>query len=225
MLTFCWKPSGIQSLLAGSATFVLASALLAPLSHAGGREGGSTVFTEADGSAWTITIRPAVKVAQAEKSSVAVPEPPEALPAVRPAVAQETVQQKPTVPAAEPPAELKAPETFDVAINAGASSATFNGRSYAEIYRSIPYNQAEYYANPGYRHDATMSILFGQPVTTPVMRGAGDTGMPPQQPRYSPYQPYFMTPSEVWAYPRPAWPYFSTTAYGFGVPTGCVIPD
>jgi len=221
MLKACRNRLSFRSLITGSATFALASALLAPLSSAGGRDGGSTVFTEADGSAWTITVRPAVKTAQAEKSAVAVPAPPVETPAV-----QQTVAFQPAVPSAEPPAELKAPDSFGMAINAGVSStASVNGRSYAEVYRSIPYNQAEYYANPGYRHDTTMSILFGQPVTTPVMRQAGDTGMPPQTPRYSPYQPYFMTPSEVWAYPRPAWPYFSTTAYGFGVPTGCVWPD
>jgi len=34
--------------------------------------------------------------------------------------------------------------------------------NYQEIYDSIPYSRAEYLANPGYRHDAAMEILFGE---------------------------------------------------------------
>lgn len=32
---------------------------------------------------------------------------------------------------------------------------------YARIYRTIPFNRAEYNVNPSYRHDATMEILTG----------------------------------------------------------------
>ncbi|MCA9036613.1 MAG: hypothetical protein KDA91_15865 [Planctomycetaceae bacterium] len=32
---------------------------------------------------------------------------------------------------------------------------------YKRIFRSIPFNRAEYNANPSYRHDATMEILTG----------------------------------------------------------------
>ncbi|MEZ6049559.1 MAG: hypothetical protein R3C11_29065 [Planctomycetaceae bacterium] len=35
--------------------------------------------------------------------------------------------------------------------------------NYNQIYKSIPFSRAEYLANPSYRHDATMSILLGQP--------------------------------------------------------------
>ena len=35
-------------------------------------------------------------------------------------------------------------------------------KSYASVYESIPFNRAEYEANPGYRHDTTMEILFGK---------------------------------------------------------------
>lgn len=34
--------------------------------------------------------------------------------------------------------------------------------SYAEVYASIPFIRTEYLANPSYRHEATMEILFGQ---------------------------------------------------------------
>ncbi|TWT64287.1 hypothetical protein [Rubinisphaera italica] len=33
---------------------------------------------------------------------------------------------------------------------------------YEAIYQSIPYSRAEYLANPAYRHEATMEILFGE---------------------------------------------------------------
>lgn len=35
--------------------------------------------------------------------------------------------------------------------------------AYTRVYRSIPFNRAEYDANPSYRHDATMEILTGNP--------------------------------------------------------------
>jgi hypothetical protein len=37
-----------------------------------------------------------------------------------------------------------------------------DSRSYREIYNSIPFSRAEYDANPGYRHQATMEIMLGQ---------------------------------------------------------------
>ena len=33
---------------------------------------------------------------------------------------------------------------------------------YQRVYNSIPFNRAEYRANPSYRHEATMEILFGK---------------------------------------------------------------
>ncbi len=35
------------------------------------------------------------------------------------------------------------------------------GKSYESVYNSIPYSRAEYLANPAYRHEATMEMLFG----------------------------------------------------------------
>ncbi len=34
---------------------------------------------------------------------------------------------------------------------------------YSRIYQSIPFSRAEYQSNPSYRHQTTMSMLFGQP--------------------------------------------------------------
>jgi len=45
--------------------------------------------------------------------------------------------------------------------------------SYLDVYRSIPFIRAEYDANPSYRHDATMEILFGQLRPTVVHKYSG----------------------------------------------------
>jgi hypothetical protein len=41
---------------------------------------------------------------------------------------------------------------------------------YQSIYDSIPFSRAEYEANPSYRHDATMELLFGQMRPTVIQR-------------------------------------------------------
>lgn len=43
-----------------------------------------------------------------------------------------------------------------------STSRPINPAAYAEVYSSIPFSRAEYFANPAYRHEATMEILFGQ---------------------------------------------------------------
>ena len=49
-----------------------------------------------------------------------------------------------------------------VLANCEPTSRPINPGAYAEVYNSIPYSRAEYFANPAYRHEATMEILFGQ---------------------------------------------------------------
>ncbi len=34
--------------------------------------------------------------------------------------------------------------------------------TYSQVYKSIPFIRSEYMANPSYRHDATMEIMFGK---------------------------------------------------------------
>ena len=43
-------------------------------------------------------------------------------------------------------------------------------QAYRAIYDSIPFSRAEYEANPSYRHDATMELLFGQMRPTIIQR-------------------------------------------------------
>lgn len=52
-----------------------------------------------------------------------------------------------------PAAETSQPQLFD---------PVELGRLYREIYAAIPFDRAEYEANPSYRHEATLEFLFGQ---------------------------------------------------------------
>ena len=47
-----------------------------------------------------------------------------------------------------------------------------NGQTYREAYASIPFNRAEYNANPNYRHDAAMELLFQKMRQTVIHRHA-----------------------------------------------------
>lgn len=51
-----------------------------------------------------------------------------------------------------------------------ASRVDVNPKNYEKIYNSIPYRRAEYLANPSYRHDTTVEIMFGQMRPTVVHR-------------------------------------------------------
>lgn len=43
-------------------------------------------------------------------------------------------------------------------------------RTYRDAYRAIPFSRAEYLANPSYRHDAAMELLFGKMRPTVIHR-------------------------------------------------------
>lgn len=50
------------------------------------------------------------------------------------------------------------------------------GAEYRRLYKSIPYNNAEFRANPTYRHDATMELLTGNARHQTIVRhGAPET--------------------------------------------------
>jgi len=73
-------------------------------------------------------------------------------------------------------------------------------RNYDAVYQSIPYHRAEYLANPSYRHEATMEILFGQLRPTVVHRT--DTPQRIVNPRPQLTQPYPLSKGELYSY----WP-------------------
>lgn len=66
------------------------------------------------------------------------------------------------VPAAPLPADA-VPADAATASPSAAPARAVDPREYARIYRTIPFNRAEYNVNPSYRHDATMEILTGNP--------------------------------------------------------------
>ena len=72
------------------------------------------------------------------------------------------------------------------------STIRVNVSDYVRIYRSIPFNRAEYNVNPTYRHDSTMEILTGNGRHQTIVRHG--------------------TPKQV---PRPAAPYVGTGIPGF----------
>ena len=51
----------------------------------------------------------------------------------------------------------------------GAGAAS-QGQSYADVYKSIPFSRSTYRADPTYRHDATLEILFGKLRPTTVVK-------------------------------------------------------
>ena len=52
----------------------------------------------------------------------------------------------------------------------GTVDPRYLSQMYSEIYKSIPFNRAEYNANPSYRHDTTVEFLFGKMRPTVVHR-------------------------------------------------------
>ncbi len=76
-----------------------------------------------------------------------------------------------------------APSSVPVTMNMAAQ--------YQEIYLSIPFSRVEYNANPSYRHDATMEILFGQMRPTVVYRTPAPVYNYYDSGSFFPQQPYY----------------------------------
>ncbi len=94
-----------------------------------------------------------------------------------------------------------------------------NGLRYEDVYASIPYRRAEYLANPGYRHEAALELMFGQMRPKTVVSRYEPRVLP--TPAFSVYRPYRYSQTELNAlYYRPlglpyAWnfpllPYYPT---------------
>jgi len=71
---------------------------------------------------------------------------------------------------------------------------------YEAVYKSIPFRRSEYLANPSYRHDTTVEILFGQMRQTVIQRN--DTPQRVVNPRPQLTQPYPISKGELYSY----WP-------------------
>ncbi len=64
-----------------------------------------------------------------------------------------------------------------------------NGLTYEQAYNAIPFNRTEYDANPSYRHDSAMELLFNELRPTTIIRS--------QSSRASKY-PSFNRPDYLW---------------------------
>ena len=105
------------------------------------------------------------------------------------------------VPATKIPSETIAPQPAGDQKGVAAPVS----RSYAEAYRSIPFSRAEYQANPSYRHDSAMELLFGQMRPTTIVRYAPQ----PVANEYDYITPYYYNlhghgHSYNFYYPRPS---------------------
>lgn len=155
---------------------------------------------------WQVAIVPATT---ADADSTLVPPAPE------PAIAI-TLQDDPPAPAADapvpvaeipaadaPPAEYFATPSHGIEIipAESATAVEVNGRTYDDVYQSIPFNHTEYMANPSYRHEATMEILFGQLRPMTIVKEQSAEPIVNELP--SPYQPYRYSHYERWQYRAP----------------------
>lgn len=73
------------------------------------------------------------------------------------------------------------------------SDAAVRAQAYQAIYDSIPFSRAEYEANPSYRHDAAMELLFGQMRPTVINRQGRtriDVNLPATRPAFPVYNWY-----------------------------------
>lgn len=91
--------------------------------------------------------------------------------------------------------EISAPTApaEDVGPVTAASGLPVARMTYAQAYAQIPFSRSEYEANPGYRHDAALELMFGvlRPVT--VMRQT--------MPYFSRYPDLFRYRYSVYPYP------------------------
>lgn len=116
------------------------------------------VIRDAD---WKIEIRPSLRVAR----EASVPSGGEILTAAHQEAAPvpETVAAPEAATTESPAPKLVGPHEPEVAAPAPlAGPATLaQHMSYAEAYAAIPFSRTEYEANPGYRHQAALELMFG----------------------------------------------------------------
>jgi hypothetical protein len=76
--------------------------------------------------------------------------------------------------------------------------------TYAEAYAQIPFSRSEYEANPAYRHDAAMELMFG--AMRPMIMSRTTT-------------PYFSRYPDMFRYGFPVYPYTSSGTGGYNTNT------
>ena len=81
-----------------------------------------------------------------------------------------------------------------------AKKREVNVEDYDRVYNAIPYRRHEYLANPSYRHDTTIEILFGQMRPTVVHRNDTPQRVVNKRPKFT--SPYLMSRGEIFSDPR-----------------------
>jgi hypothetical protein len=116
-----------------------------------------------------------------------------------------------------PPAPELRPDDSEwtIVIKPNQPKGTETPKTYADIYSSIPYRRAEYLANPSYRHDTTMEILFGQLRPTVINRTDNPVRVVNPRPAFT--KPYPISKGELYSY----WPLLQ---YGSALPLLSPIP-
>lgn len=126
---------------------------------------------------WSIEIAPAIRattsrVAEqsadyfdgpvlAQQQEPAAPQLPEVDPASPDPFRPQPPQAQQPRPAQIPETEVAEPAPADPNLPVIVPQPV-RTPSYMDVYQSIPFLRAEYEANPSYRHEATMELLFGQ---------------------------------------------------------------
>lgn len=190
---------------------LLCGTLLVTLSLSPPAEAGERTLEvqQADGSTWTIQVRPrpqqSPQLAQRPSES-----PAETADQAPPADAGNGASESPQLPSASGQADGD-PEPGDPDIDIiPAVPADSPGVQYSRIYHSIPYNRAEFLANPMYRHQATMEILLGELRPMIVDKSPAPPARQPEAPLLRWFFPYGVPPAAHAAphgLPRAALPY------------------
>jgi hypothetical protein len=196
---------------------MLFGSLMSASAGAADRVGHTTIVNTREG-AWAITIRPSQGIAKPSVAQKAVPAPADPGERVTQTaqLLPEPVNQPPAANVVEPqpnepPPELPVITTnhapketveFGITIRPRAvKKFSIDGRTYEDMYNSIPYRESEYVANPSYRHDAAMELLFGQMRPTQVIRQGGEGVLPREE--FSEYRPYIPASGDYWNMRQP----------------------
>lgn len=124
------------------------------------------------------------------------------------------VKRQPQVASPAPAVEeVQVAEDWTISISPSPSRNA--GAEYRRIYESIPYRRSEYLANPSYRHDATMELLFGELRPTVIHRTQAGERVVNPRPQLT--QPYPLSKGELYSY----WPLLQ---YGGVLPLLSPIP-
>ncbi|WP_145367182.1 hypothetical protein [Maioricimonas rarisocia] len=162
-------------------------------------QAGDIQLVDATGDAWVMTVTP--RLAQAEAAPVAPSAPDDATAPL--ALDDATAPPAPGVaPPAAPVEEGPVAEgSMTVQPLDGVSRVMVNGMTYEQAYASIPYRRHEYLANPSYRHEAAMELLFGQMRPTTIHKQQAARWV--HEPELTPYRPYIPAKFDYWTVPRP----------------------